>query len=140
MGGAKIKLDDIIFCLRGSVGKCSINKNFNEGTIASSLVVIRANEIVAEYLNYVLQSPGVTSVAMLSAIGIGSLNLSSSNIAEVVIPVPPRETQIEIIRSLQKKVTELDSATARKQVMIDKLTEYKKALIYECVTGKREVQ
>lgn len=140
LGGAKIKLDDIIFCLRGSVGKCSINKNFNEGTIASSLVVIRANEIVAEYLNYVLQSPGVTSVAMLSAIGIGSLNLSASNIAEVVIPVPPRETQIEIIRSLQKKVTELDSATARKQVMIDKLTEYKKALIYECVTGKREVQ
>ena len=95
---------------------------------------------MAEYLNYVLQSPGVTSVAMLSAIGIGSLNLSASNIAEVVIPVPPRETQIEIIRSLQKKVSELDSATARKQVMIDKLTEYKKALIYECVTGKREVQ
>lgn len=63
LGGAKLQIDDIVFCLRGSVGKCSINKTENEGTIASSLVTIRAEKILADYLIFVLQCHGVTATS-----------------------------------------------------------------------------
>ena len=46
LGGAKIRKNDIIFCLRGSVGNCAINKTENEGTIASSLVDIRPIKVI----------------------------------------------------------------------------------------------
>ena len=51
--GAKLRINDLIFCLRGSLGICSINTDLTEGTIASSLVVIRPNDkINPYYLNY----------------------------------------------------------------------------------------
>ena len=47
--------------------------------------------------------------------------------------------QKEIADYLDAKCAEIDAFIAKKQTVIDKLTEYKKSLIYECVTGKREV-
>ena len=49
LGGLKIKYGDIIYCLRGSVGKNGICE-FNEGTIASALMGIRCNSINPYYL------------------------------------------------------------------------------------------
>ena len=53
LGGAKIKPGDLIFCLRGSVGNCAINKTLHDGTVASSLVAIRPNGVIPEFLNYI---------------------------------------------------------------------------------------
>ena len=89
LGGAKLRINDIVFCLRGSVGKCAINKTFDEGTIASSLVVIRAKKVDADYLNYVLQNHRITDEAIVNAIGIGSLNLAAHDISEFYMPIPP---------------------------------------------------
>lgn len=41
LGGAKLQLGDIVYCLRGTLGKNAYIDNFSEGTVASSLVVIR---------------------------------------------------------------------------------------------------
>ena len=139
LGGAKLQIDDIVFCLRGSVGKCSINKTENEGTIASSLVAIRAEKILADYLIFVLQCPGVTAMSTLNAIGIGSLNLSAEDISEIVIPVPSQEDTKQIAVFLEKKIGMIDKLISTKKDCIDKLTSYKKSLIYEVVTGKKEV-
>ncbi len=139
LGGAKLQIDDIVFCLRGSVGKCSINKTENEGTIASSLVAIRAEKILADYLIFVLQCPGVTAMSTLNAIGIGSLNLSAEDISEIVIPVPSQEDAKQIAAFLEKKTGMIDKLINAKKDCIDKLTSYKKSLIYEVVTGKKEV-
>ena len=51
----------------------------------------------------------------------------------------PIEEQHEIAAYLDQKCTAIDSVVAKKETLIDKLTEYKKSLIYEAVTGKREV-
>lgn len=88
--GAKVQINDIVFCLRGSVGKCSINKQIMEGTIASSLVVIRAESINPDYLNYVLQNSAVSEMALTTAIGIGSLNLSADYVVCYTIAFPCR--------------------------------------------------
>lgn len=139
LGGAKLQIDDIVFCLRGSVGKCSINKTEHEGTIASSLVVIRAEKILADYLIFVLQCPGVTATSTLNAIGIGSLNLSAEDISEIIIPVPSQEDAKQIAVFLEKKIGMIDKLINAKKDCIDNLTSYKESLIYEVVTGKKEV-
>lgn len=55
MGGVKLRSGDILYCLRGSVGKNAI-VDMNQGTVASSLVAIRSVRISAEYLYYCLNS------------------------------------------------------------------------------------
>ena len=137
--GAKLKINDIIFCLRGSVGKCGINYKYTAGTIASSLVCIRAKSILSSYLNYVLHTSMIVEQAKLEAIGIGSQNLAAEDIGRVIILIPSKEEQQEIADYLDKKCTQIDSLITIKQQKIEKLQQYKKSLIYEYVTGKREV-
>ena len=54
LSGAKIQIDDIVFCLRGSVGKCALNRALSCGTVASSLATIRPKNIYPKYLLYFL--------------------------------------------------------------------------------------
>lgn len=58
---------------------------------------------------------------------------------ECKIIVPSIEEQKEITDFLDKKCEAIDSAISKKEQLIEKLESYKKSLIYECVTGKREV-
>lgn len=137
--GAKLQLDDIVFCLRGSVGKCSINKQYNCGTIASSLVVFRAKNVHPDYLNYVLQNNVITEMALTSAIGIGSLNLSAENIMSFPIAIPPVEEQKKIAESLNAKCYAIELIISEKEALAADLEAYKKSLVFEVVTGKRKV-
>lgn len=71
--------------------------------------------------------------------GYGQPNLNTSIIKTIQLPLPTREAQLEIINYLDRKSIEIDTAISKKQAIVEKLTEYKKSLIYEVVTGKREV-
>ena len=55
------------------------------------------------------------------------------------IVVPPKNEQDEIVNFLDSKSNQIEQLIAIKQAKIDKLNEYKKSLIYEYVTGKKEV-
>ena len=65
--------------------------------------------------------------------------LGVKTIERLRILIPDIEEQKEIVDFLEKKCSQVDSAIAKKQAIIEKLTEYKKSLIYEVVTGKKEV-
>lgn len=71
--------------------------------------------------------------------GYGQPNLNTSIVKAIQIPLPPEKEEVEICNYLDKKCTAIDSAIEKKQALIEKLKEYKKSLIYEVVTGKREV-
>lgn len=73
------------------------------------------------------------------AVGSGQPNLSASLISDFVIALPPKEEQIAICEYIKGKIPKIDAAILLKQSIIDKLTEYKKSLIHEVVTGKMEV-
>ena len=49
------------------------------------------------------------------------------------------QEQHQIADYLDKKCSAIDKSIEQKQAIIEKLKEYKKSLIYEVVTGKREV-
>ena len=61
------------------------------------------------------------------------------NMKKIIIPVPPIEEQRQIAEFLDKKCKEIEEIIADKQSQIETLESYKKSLIYEYVTGKKEV-
>lgn len=62
-----------------------------------------------------------------------------SNFIQIIIPYPPLEEQQQIADYLDSKCSEIDSLIADKKRQLDILADYKKSLIYEYVTGKKEV-
>ena len=65
--------------------------------------------------------------------------LSQENLRIISIPIPALEEQVRIAEFIHKQQSMVDQLLALKQAKIDKLSEYKKSLIYEYVTGKKEV-
>lgn len=67
------------------------------------------------------------------------LKVSKTDLKNIKIPLPPAKEIRSIINYLEGKCIKIDSVITKKQALIEKLTEYKKSLIYEVVTGKKEV-
>ena len=78
-------------------------------------------------------------LATSTGIRVRSCDLSWKKLAEFVYPLPTRTEQEEIANYLDRKCDEIDSIIAAKKQQLETLSEYKKSLIYEYVTGKREV-
>lgn len=139
LSGAKIQIDDIIFCLRGSVGKCAINRTLSRGTVASSLATIRSKDIYPKYLLYFLLSNIASTQTTIFMNGTCAANLSAENVGNYYIALPISAEQKEIADYLDAKCAEIDKLIAKKEQLVKELESYKKSLIYEVVTGKREV-
>ena len=92
---------------------------------------------VVEYMWWTLM--GAYNSLRERASGSGQPNLSVSLISEFEIPMPSIEEQEKIIVYLKDKCAKIDKLIALKQSKIEKLQEYKKSLIYEYVTGKKEI-
>ena len=74
------------------------------------------------------------------AYGGGQPNISQDTIKTIQLPVPTIDEQQQIADYLDKKTAEIDSAIDKFKVQIDKLKEYRQALITEVVTGKIDVR
>ena len=70
---------------------------------------------------------------------LGRWRLPKEQLNAFVLPFPPLNEQKEIASYLNVKCTEIDSLINIKLSKIDSLKEYKKSIIYEYVTGKKEV-
>lgn len=139
MSGLKMELNDIIYCLRGSVGKCSINKTETCGTVASSLMGIRCKKMEPEFLLFVLKSPVIETQNALFMNGTCAANLSAENVCGYLVPIPAKAEQTAIAEYLQDRCTEMDELISANEATIQKLKEYRQSIIYEAVTGKIEI-
>lgn len=74
------------------------------------------------------------------AYGGGQPNISQDTIKTIKLPVPTIDEQQQIAEYLDKKTAEIDSTIDKFKVQIDKLKEYRQALIIEVVTGKIDVR
>lgn len=92
-----------------------------------------------EFVRYYLQSYTAKLVMDLSLLGSTIANLSLRTLRDFVIPYPPREEQIKIVLYLGKRISGIDAAVSKKEKIVRELTDYKKSLIYEVVTGKKKV-
>ena len=125
LGGAKLQLGDIVYCLRGTLGKNAYIDNFSEGTVASSLVAIRPKNIDGKYLFYILNSDIEYSQRILHDEGAAQPNLSAKSVSEFIIPIPNIDEQ----KKLSSFFDSLSNLITLHQRKYDKLQVLKKAML-----------
>ena len=135
------KKNDVLISKDGTVGKTVVIDFDKEFIVASSLVIIRTNtDLINPYfLNYNLKSKYIQDYLILLMVGAGLKRVSVEKNANLLILMPPLEEQQQIAEYLDKKIAEIDNLIAKKESLISEMEEYKKSLIYECVTGKKEI-
>lgn len=91
------------------------------------------------FYKYVFLTQGFVTTVDNSTYGIKMPRANIEFIKNVYIPSPSKEIQQEIADYLDSKCSQIEKTIADKQEQIKTLEEYKKTLIYEYVTGKKEV-
>lgn len=139
----KLELGDLLLVKDGAgIGKCAIVDQLPYGTATtnSSLGVITPySEFNSMYLYYFFESAIFQNYISRIKNGMGVPHLTQGNLKNIMVVIPPYCEQEAIVAYLDDKCSNLDSIILKKQTLIDKLIEYKKSLIYEVVTGKKEV-
>ena len=97
------------------------------------------SNIISKFMLYCLNSKYVNAYFASVSNGITRYSLLGDDIKSLCFPCPPIDEQKKIADYLDAKCAEIDRLIEIKQKKIEKLQDYKKSLIYECVTGKREV-
>lgn len=138
----KLQEQDILLVKDGAgIGKCAIVENMPiPSTVNGSIAVITTNYLLmGKFLYYYFLSDLFQAYIDRLKDGMGVPHLFQSDLKEITIVIPSISEQQQIAEYLDKKCSEIDKAIADKEQVIEKFTEYKKSLIYECVTGKRKV-
>lgn len=114
-----------------------------QGIISPAYLVYQfiLEDVDPKYLHHLLRSrPYADEFARLSTgIRIGQWDLHSNDFLCTLALLPPLVEQTRIVAYVDDRCSEIDKAIEAKQLIIDELKVYKKSLIWEAVTGKREV-
>lgn len=129
----------IMISLNGSYGKVSLYKNFPMLLGKSAGYITLLPSIDCRYIKYYLSSTPSQIMMTLSLNGTTIPNLSLNTLRNFSIFLPVLCEQKEIAAYLDAKCAEIDKLIAKKEQLVKELESYKKSLIYEVVTGKREV-
>jgi type I restriction enzyme S subunit len=98
LSNGKIRPGDILFCLRGSLGKFATVGDLSEGAIASSLVIIRTEKmLLPEFLLGYLKSPLCAAMIQKHKGGTAQPNLSAASLRSFVMPLPRVSDQQRIV-------------------------------------------
>lgn len=134
---------DILLARSGAtVGKSFIYYSFyGESAFAGYLIKIECNstKLLPEYFFYFTQSSLYESWKNMIFIQATIQNIGAGKYANLEMIITDIEAQKSIIEYLNNKCADIDGLISIKQQKIEELKEYKKSLIYEYVTGKKEV-
>lgn len=141
--GCKVNIDDILISKDGTVGKTVyINAN-DEFVVASSLVIIRPNllQAIPKFIKYALDSNLVSEQlnSLVSGSALKRISVYKNSNLKIVFTADKKD-QAMIVDYLDNKTKLINDAISAKQKQLETLEEYKKSLIYEYVTGKKEVK
>lgn len=129
--------DLVIHGMDGFAGAIGISKERGKG---SPVLIVCNSQHSNNYLCYYLRNLAYRNifVALSTGIRIRSCDLRWNKLSVLPFILPSLEEQQEIAIYLDDKCAKIDRLIAIKQEKIDKLNDYKKSLIYEYVTGKKE--
>ena len=107
-------------------------------SLAPNAIMVKTNYIDKYYYYYFQSKPGrleIQDIAQSTA----QAKFNKTDFRQLRVLLPTVLEQQQIVQYLDKKSKEMNDIISRKQLFISELESYKKSLIYECVTGKREV-
>ena len=143
MGGAKVQTGDILYCLRGSLGKNAMVGNVANGSLASSLVAIRnrsPRKVSTRYIFWLLNSYLEQVQREVLSSGSAQPNLAAESVASMVFVVPHFAEQEFIASRLDLETSRSAALVAKAVQVIEVLQERRQALISAAVTGKIDVR
>lgn len=111
LSNGKLKYGDIVFCLRGSLGKFAVVDRELKGAIASSLVIVRPKEnLDLSFLSAYFQSSISKKYIDLYDNGSAQPNLSAASLRKFKIPLPPLLEQKRIVSKLDALFKRIDKS------------------------------
>lgn len=132
---------DVLLVKTASVGKCVyVDKLPMETTVNPQILVLKEHKDNAKFIAYLFQTPIGLFYIDTTKGGSTIYTISQEKIGNYEFVFPPVNEQNEIVKYLDEKCLEIDSLISLKQSKIENLKEYKKSIIYEYVTGKKEVE
>ena len=136
-----LKGGEVVVNVRGSLGGCSVVPHQMQGfNIAREVAMIRvSSNIDNRFLMYYFLSNSFVDYRTRFLAGSVYIGLNIELLSSMPLPIPPITEQHQIADYLDNKCADIDSLVSIKQQKIEELKEYKKSLIYEYVTGKKEV-
>ncbi len=104
---------------------------------STGFLVARANpDVMPAYLGYALKSHNFVSAIEMQSVGVSYPAINSSEAVLNYIPVPPKQIQAAIVSFLDSRCDFISETISRHRLAIDKLEEYRRAII-SCVIGGR---
>ena len=128
---------NIILAWMGAIGRSAY-----DGVTSPAYDIYKPNEnVCSRYYHYLCRTKPFSAECYKYGRGIMAMRWRtySSEFKSIKVPVPPYIEQCQIADYLDSKCEMLDKTIADRNKAIDILQEYKKSLIYEVVTGKKEV-
>ncbi len=142
LGSGKLEKDDVVVCIRGSLGKHG-RYPFEKGAIASSLVILRPHlniPLLSDFIMIYLDSPLFFSEIKRYDNGTAQPNLSAKSLEIFFVPLPPLSEQKRIVDKLNEVSSYTDSYL-KTYVRVTELNQkfpglLKKSILQEAVQGK----
>ena len=130
--------DLVVHGMDGFAGAIGISDS--RGKASPVLNVLDTNQD-KRYIMYYLRSMAYNDVfvALATGIRVRSCDLRWNKLAELLYPLPPIKEQNEIVNYIDNVLEQTNSIITEKKQQIETIEEYKKSLIFEYVTGKKEV-
>ncbi len=128
---------NIILCWMGAIGRSAYT-----GVTSPAYDVYSPKEGTnSKFYHHLFRTQGFSGDCYKVGRGIMAMRWRtySDQFRAIKVVAPPKEEQEEIIDCLDQKCAEIDALVTKKEQIVVELEAYKKSLIYEVVTGKREV-
>lgn len=139
----QVREKDILITTRGTIGKIArVPNDFHQGIIHPCVMKFRLNEDKFDYdfLEKIFNHSDILKDQLIFLSNATTIEvIYSGTLKNIVLPHPPLSEQKAIATYLDDKCLEIDATIAEKQKQLETLEEYKKSLIFEYVTGKKEV-
>lgn len=130
--------DLVVHGMDGFAGAIGISDSRGKASPVLNVLNTKQNK---KYIMYYLRSMayGEVFTALSTGIRVRSCDLRWNKLAELLYPLPPIDEQNNIVNYIDEQIARTNEIIADKKTQIETLDGYKKSLIYEYVTGKKEV-
>ena len=130
--------DLVVHGMDGFAGAIGISDSRGKASPVLNVMDTKQNK---RYIMYYLRSMAYSDVfvALVTGIRVRSCDLRWNKLADLPYPVPSIEEQTAIVEYIDTTLEKTDVVISEKKAQLETLDEYKKSLIYEYVTGKKEV-
>ena len=135
---------DLLITTRGTIGRCMVvPEGAPQGILHPCLMRIQVDEVLGfnRFIEILIQDSGlVLNQLQLMSNATTIEVIYSDSLKEVLIPIPPEDEQRSISVFIDSKISEIDGLINKNNQLIEKLTEYRTALITAATTGKIDLR